>query len=117
MKRLFTVILLSVIVLFGCGAGGINFDREISELERISVEFALGVGDIKEAQEAIESFNAKLDEVTTKDSEIKKYIDLQREANELRLESFREMDRGKINESTALLAQALEKYDEIKDAH
>lgn len=115
MKRMIVAILLSGVVLVSCGAGGINFDKEISELERISIDYATGGRDIEEAQEIIESFNAKLDVVVTEDSEVKKYIEIQRKANEKRLEAFTEMDRDKINESTALLAQALEIYNEIKD--
>ncbi len=69
-----------------------------------------GAGNIEEFRVFIEDFNDKLAEVDIE------FAQLQRKANDLRLEGLSEMDYEKINESTSLQAQALEIYYEMKDA-
>lgn len=110
MKRIIILIVLALL-LVGCGRSEvINFDEEIKALEHHTEEFATGGGDIEEFRKVVETFNAKLEKLGDND-----FAKIQREANEKRLEAFTEMDREKINESTALQAQALEIYNEIKD--
>ncbi len=97
MKRMIVLMVLAL-MLVGCGrVESVNFDEEIKALEQHTEEFATGGGDIGEFREVVEDFNAKLEKLGDND--------------------FAEMDHAKINESTALQAEALVLYNEMKNAN
>lgn len=112
MKRMIVLMVLAL-MLVGCGrVESVNFDEEIKSLEQHTEEFATGGGDIGEFREVVEDFNAKLEKLGDND-----FAKIQRKANDKRFEAFAEMDHAKINESTALQAEALVLYNEMKNAN
>ena len=119
MKRILITVLVALL-LVGCGqtvSENINFDAELKTLEQQTLSFATGTGDIKYFRGVIEDFNDKLSKIDSDDNRVMEYVELQRKANDLRLEGFSKMDSDKINASTAYQAEALEIYYEIKDAN
>lgn len=112
---------LVALLLVGCGSAAavedFDFDSEISAVEQHTIDFATGGGDIEEFRTVIDDFNSKLSEVDSDDMLVLEYVELQRKANDLRLEAFEDMDYDKINESTGYQAEALQIYGEIKDAN
>src|SRR5690606_31609893 len=117
LKRILIVVLVALL-LVGCGRSvteDFNFDEELKTLEEQTLHFATGGGDIEEFRGFIVDFNDKLSEIDSDDVRINKFTELQRKANEIRLEGFSKMDSDKINESTTYKAEALEIYYEIKE--
>ncbi len=118
MKKMFiSLLVVGAILMTGCAGGSIDFQNEINAVERHTIEFATGGGDISEFRKDIEDFNEKIDRVQSDNEKVIKFTQLQRKANEIRLEGFEDMDYDKINESTAYQAEALKLYNEIKDAN
>ncbi len=120
MKKLIIAVLVAVL-LVGCGSAAavedFDFQSEIDAVEQHTLDFSTGDGDIEEFRMVIADFNAELDDVYSDDEDVMKYVELQRKANDLRLEGFEDMDYDKINESTGYQAEALQIYREIKDVN
>lgn len=115
MKKL-SVIVLTILLgisLFGCNDSSDNIGVIESELQVIKEYAETTRGDYNEYIKVLEDFTELLTSID--DTDLSSYIDLQIEANSMRIEGLVTRDPEIISESSWKQAEALQVFEEIKE--
>ena len=115
LKKILVVFLVSL-SLVGCSdkVDIQSFDKDMENMRMHMETFATGGGNQDEFEKDINAFNKKLQAVKTDDEMVKKFIDYQLKANEVRLEGIKEMDPELITDSSEYQFLANNAYGNIK---
>lgn len=111
------IIFVLALLLVGCSNQiDYQFEKEMSTIQKHMEQFAVGNGDYKQLESDTEAFNNKLNKIETDDKQIKKFVEYQLKANELRLKGVKNNDSETITESAKYQAFAENIYYELEDS-